>query len=87
MFFRLYIDQRGGVLLPVSTTPRSAALYSQVRRGHEPHAGNALTIGLTRSIVSREGLERVTIILDLVPVYIHLHTQFPGEGSRTCGSS
>src|SRR5258708_30617525 len=68
------------MLIPVTTTIcRSAALYSQIGCDHEPHAEKALAIGLTGGSVSREGVERMAVILDLGPVCIHLDAQFPGE--------
>ena len=51
LVFQKTLEYRGmftkGVLIPVPTTCRSAALYSQIGRGHEPLAEKTLTIGLT----------------------------------------
>src|SRR6266852_1122033 len=79
--------ERVSPLLPVTPTRRSTALHSQIGCSHEPHAEKTFTIRLTGSSVPREGVERMTVILDLVAVCIHLYAQFPSEGSRAGGSA
>ena len=58
---------------------RSTALCRQIGCSYEPLAEKALTIGLTGGSVAREGVEQMTIVLDLVSVYIREYAQLPGE--------
>ena len=62
---------------------RSTTLGRQIGCGYEPLAEKTLTISLTRGSVACEGVEQMTIVLDLAPVYIREHAQLPGEGCRT----
>jgi hypothetical protein len=41
------ITYREAVLIPIPTTRRPTALHRQIGCGHEPHAEQTLTIGLT----------------------------------------
>ena len=60
-------------------TSRSITLCRQIGCGYIPLAEEALTVGLISGHIARKGIEQMTIVLDLAPVYILEDTQFPAK--------
>jgi len=65
--------------------------YLEVRRDHIPCAAKALnpfTMSLTSSSVSREGVQEVAVVLNLLAIGVREHTQLVRErrstGESTC---
>lgn len=54
-------------------------------RSNEPLAANTLTVRLTWSRIPCERVQEVTIVLNLVAMYIRVHAQHPWECRRTGG--